>query len=674
MQNLIDFLKNKSYTSIRRYPHICKQIDLLIEKLGKDTNKHLKEKIYILKNNIQDEPKCKICRNIVQYSLRKERYLKYCSATCSNACPEVTKKKIETNIKKYGVDNPQKNKKIKEKSKKTCLQKYGVENPFLLLKDELSKSYEERFGKERTEQIMQKRKQTCLEKYGVEHGTQSQQAIDKRKQTNLEKYGSVAPAGNSHVKNKIQKTNLKKYGVITPLQRKEIKEKNSLPYEQRYGEKHEQIKENRKNAFLEKFGVENPFADEQVKQKIKQTLLQKYGVENIMHLEETSEKSKKTCLEKYGVENFSQTEEMKNKHKQRYYNRLFFLGNFKPLFTKENYGQDPYKIYQWQCSKTGKTFEAWYANGLTPLCPCCHPKEGTNIENFIISFLKKHEIDYQFRNRSILGDGSELDFYIPNKNMAIEVHGLYWHTERKIMERGKNPRLYHLAKLENSEKNNIRLIQIFSDEILNHPRIVENRLKTILGIKKRTIGARECDVKILDAKTKSIFLKKYHIQGDDRSSICLGLFYNNRLVSVMTFAKPRLVMGHKNPPEGSYELLRFCSNFHFSVAGGAGKLLNFFKQNYKWTSIITYADRRWSVGNLYKKLGFNFSHNSSPNYFYTKNYNFREYRYKYNKAVLVKKFPELKEYSERIIMDSLGYERIYDCGHASFNLINSNNV
>ena len=96
MQNLIDFLKNKSYISIRRYPHICKQIDLLIEKLGKDINKHLKEKIYILKNNIQDEPACKICGNPVQYSLRKERYLKYCCSECSNACSEVQEKKVKS--------------------------------------------------------------------------------------------------------------------------------------------------------------------------------------------------------------------------------------------------------------------------------------------------------------------------------------------------------------------------------------------------------------------------------------------------------------------------------------------------------------------------------------------------------------------------------------------------
>jgi len=643
MKNLNEILNTKSYTSIRRYQHICNMIDERIENLGKDKNKTLKEKIYILKNNITKDPVCKICNKTVKYSVTKDRYLKYCSAICSNACPEVRNKKIQTNIEKYGVDNPQKNKEIKEKSKKTCLKKYGVENPLLLLKNNLTKTYEEKFGKERKKQIIEKRKKTCLQKYGVEYGTQSQQAIDKRKKTNLEKYGTIAPAGNTEIKKKIQKTNLKKYGFITPLLGKEIREKNSLPYEQRYLERSEQIKQNRKNSFLKKFGVENPFANDSIKEKIKQTLLEKYGVENI-----------------------SKTEYVKQIHKKRYYDKLFLLNQIKPNFSMQEYGGEKYKIYSWQCTKTEKTFEAYYANGLVPVCPCCHTNEGTNIENFVISFLKKNNIEYQFRNRLILENRSELDFYIPSHHLAIEVHGLYWHTERKIINRGKNPRLYHLEKLENSQKKNIRLIQIFSDEILNHPRIVESRLKTILGIKKRTIGARECEIQIVDYKMKQKFLEKYHLQGNDRSSICLGLFYKKHLVSMMTFAKPRLVMGHKNVPEGSYELLRFCSNFHFSIAGGAGKLLNYFKQNYSWNKIITYADRRWSIGNLYKKLGFEFSHNSNPNYFYTKNYMIREYRYKYNKSFLVKKYPELCEYSERIIMDSLGYERIYDCGHSSF--------
>ena len=35
------------------------------------------------------------------------------------------------------------------------------------------------------------------------------------------------------------------------------------------------------------------------------------------------------------------------------------------------------------------------------------------------------------------------------------------------------------------------------------------------------------------------------------------------------------------------------------------KLLKYFERNYKPKSIITYADRSYSQGNMYKQLGFN---------------------------------------------------------------------
>mgnify|MGYP000079248993 CR=1 FL=1 len=45
-------------------------------------------------------------------------------------------------------------------------------------------------------------------------------------------------------------------------------------------------------------------------------------------------------------------------------------------------------------------------------------------------------------------------------------------------------------------------------------------------------------------------------------------------------------------------------------------VLKHFIKTYQPKEIISYADRRWSTGNLYDVLGFKFSHNSNPNYFY----------------------------------------------------------
>jgi predicted acetyltransferase len=125
-------------------------------------------------------------------------------------------------------------------------------------------------------------------------------------------------------------------------------------------------------------------------------------------------------------------------------------------------------------------------------------------------------------------------------------------------------------------------------------------------------------------------------------------------------------MGNKSITD-KYELLRFCNKLDTNVIGGASKLLNYFIKNYNPKEIISYADRRWSNGNLYEKLGFEFVHNSKPNYWYI-NDNVREYRFKYRKSELVKDGFDSKK-TEKEIMFDRGVLRIYDCGNKKYKLI-----
>ncbi|MBR4316363.1 MAG: hypothetical protein IKP65_05305 [Alphaproteobacteria bacterium] len=127
--------------------------------------------------------------------------------------------------------------------------------------------------------------------------------------------------------------------------------------------------------------------------------------------------------------------------------------------------------------------------------------------------------------------------------------------------------------------------------------IVKDRIKSILDIYDKKIYARKCEIKEIDIQTSNEFLETNHLQGKDNSSIRLGLFYENELISVMTFSKPRFNK-HFN-----YELLRFASKTGYKVVGGASKLLEAFKRQYKG-SIISYADRRYSNGRLYETIGF----------------------------------------------------------------------
>jgi len=158
-------------------------------------------------------------------------------------------------------------------------------------------------------------------------------------------------------------------------------------------------------------------------------------------------------------------------------------------------------------------------------------------------------------------------------------------------------------------------------------------------------------------------LNVYHLQGEDKSVIKLGAFYNEELISVMTFSHGSISRKKLNF-EDLWELSRFCSNSNYHIPGIASKLLTYFKRNFQWYKIFSYADRRWSQGELYYKLGFKLDSVTKPNYSYVKN-NTRIHRFS-----LRKKYNEPKDIPEWVLRQKEGYYRIWDCGHYKFKLTN----
>ena len=159
-------------------------------------------------------------------------------------------------------------------------------------------------------------------------------------------------------------------------------------------------------------------------------------------------------------------------------------------------------------------------------------------------------------------------------------------------------------------------------------------------------------------KIKTKFLNENHIQGTVGGKINYGLYYDDELITIMTFGNGRNVMNGSNY---EWELLRFCNKINHSVIGGASKLLKHFIKENNPTNIISYADIRWSDGNLYNKLGFNYKNSSNPNYYYVVNKK-REHRYKFRKDILVSEGFDSNK-TEKQIMTERGYNRIYDCGN-----------
>lgn len=299
-------------------------------------------------------------------------------------------------------------------------------------------------------------------------------------------------------------------------------------------------------------------------------------------------------------------------------------------------------------------------------CPkCANTITQSKAELAIIDYIESLDMKVETKNRKIL-EGKEIDILIPDKNIGIEVNGNYWHSEKY---KGKK---YHIGKTILAESKGLRLIQIFDDEWNEHEDIVKSKIRHILGIDSnlQRIYARKCTIKEIDVKVKNEFLNNNHIQGADRSDIKLGLYYEDILMSVMTFAKPRISMGSGGQKIAyDYELSRFASNISYIVVGGFSKLFKYFERNYKWGNIISYADRRWSIGNLYEINGWINLHSTTANYWYVnKNTKKRYHRYTFRKQAIKDKFPEIFDpnKTEFEMMDQTEYFRLWDCGNIAY--------
>lgn len=455
--------------------------------------------------------------------------------------------------------------------------------------------------------------------------------------------------------NKRAQTNLKKYGVINAAQTPENRQK-----------------------FREWYA--NPENVKQNLERIKQTNLERYGVENCKSLPEVEQKIIATCLARYGVTNVAQIPSTKAKLRARtaeYKLTGHLLAQGYSRFTKyiqDNYdftvitptseykGASSGELMQFQCNQCGtkKTSKFHYNRGLN--CEICNP--------LVPQFTSKEEqavFDYIQNELGITGTQGnktiiapyELDMVFPDHKIAIEYSGLYWHSE---FSSGKG-RKYHYDKMIKANQAGYRLITIFSDEWISTPDIVKSKLRNIFKKTDKKYYARKLIVNPVNSDESRIFLDLYHLQGNSSAKINLGLYAGDELVALMTFSNGRAALNTQSV-DGEYELVRFVTN-GASVVGGASKLLNHFVKEYQPSKVVSYADLRWSEGNVYSVIGFEKVGPPTIGYWYVDNYQTRMHRYNFTKAQLIKA-GNPSEKTEWEIMQDLGYDRIWDCGHQKY--------
>lgn len=372
--------------------------------------------------------------------------------------------------------------------------------------------------------------------------------------------------------------------------------------------------------------------------------------------EKAKEVRRKTMLKKYGVEYNSQRKEIKkilcrSPLKEEVYNKLMDY----------NWMYEEYVVKKRTSVEMAKYLGIYYGTVIDYL-----RKHNIEISGYINVSACEREVEeyltdlgmsFKSNSKNIIHP-FELDIYLPNYNFAIEIDGLYWHSYG-IKEDSKDINR-HLNKTLMCLKKNINVLHITDWQWNNQNEIVKSLITSRLNLQQK-IGARECVIKKVSSKDSKIFLDNNHLQGNIDAKINIGLYFNDELVSLLVMGVPRNMSLKKNY---EYEVFRFCNKNVFSVIGGFGKLLKYFKNEYKPKSILTYADRMIGEGKLYLQTGFKFLYSTNPGYFWTDGSDIIISRYKARKNNIHKL--NLKNYDEKLgereNMMSNGFRRFWDCG------------
>lgn len=430
-------------------------------------------------------------------------------------------------------------------------------------------------------------------------------------------------------------------------------------------------------------------------EKAQETIRDKYGVDNISQLDSIKQKKKQTMIDNYG--SLDEAYKLKAQKSSTVYKRRYGSAEAKQRIKKakertclERYGETSKMIVEAKRNHPdliSSTEGVWTCACTNPDCTRCSEKtyqtdshtynnrQTIGVEqctklNPISALVSQEElslkhwlegIGVEYTSESDILRPKKLDIYIPSKKLAIEYNGVYWHSD------ACKPKRYHMDKYKACEASGVQLIQIWSDWWLNKPEAVKSVILSKLGIYNKRVGARQCYIKEVSASTASQFENEYHLQGSTPSKYKLGLYYKDELVSLMTFGKARTGMSSKDKKDGEYELIRYCCKSGWQVVGGASKLFKHFIQLVHPTSILSFSSNDISNGSLYKNLGFT-KIGETVGYWYIDRELNRYHRYTFNKYNIAKRgwAPAEGEWTERSVMDNLGFYRIWDSGQSKW--------
>lgn len=406
--------------------------------------------------------------------------------------------------------------------------------------------------------------------------------------------------------------------------------------QQMYGVPHTtylpEVQAKRVQTTRERYGVDNVMHSEEYKEKLRQTMLERYGVESNLQLADTTQKWRDrtfatlcsdhrwaTLLSEYGDSSdmFMTTLPLRRRDFAVSDARvndentvIALLSKYVERFGKIRYPKDVFFQLPFDCS-TG-WLEHFSNAQLVDVPSEFLDGWGSEPEQRVSRFLDTLGVSYLRNHRKLLG-GLEVDFYIPDAHIAIEVNPNTTHNSNAIVDPRRNchnqtkDKQYHYAKYRACAKLGVTLIQLFGYDLdpVVFAIITSPRLKQQLVGPTRKIFARKTTVRQIPTTDAKEFLNAYHSQGYTPAQVKLGMYYGDELVAVATFGTMR--------KSSDTELKRMCFPPGTQIIGGVSKLMSaYFKMHPTVPAVYTYSDNQYGSGNGYASAGATFVKETGP--------------------------------------------------------------
>lgn len=365
---------------------------------------------------------------------------------------------------------------------------------------------------------------------------------------------------------KIESACIKKYGSKSSLGNKDVRAKSKETCMIKYGAENggwaEQAQTKIKNTCQERYGSNSPGAAEQVRNKINETILERFGGTSPFCNLSVRNKAEKTLFERYGVDHVWKDQKLKNLSGaiETITNKNSKIFDFEFLVDEAKVSS-LYKSGGWKAiaKEIGYSTNA-HSPTIKRLKEYGYTLKIRSAPEFEIKeFIESLGFTVMHNSRSIIKP-LELDLYIPEKNLAIEFNGIYWHSSCDV-EESKTQKHKHVRKTDLCRSKGIHLLHIFENEWAAKKEIWKSMIKSNLGVSDRQIIAEKCSIKNIDHIDSNNFFRDNHLEGSIPPTKAVGIYCEDELLMAAAFIEDSLI--------------RVCCKLNTNVIGGLGKIFKF---------------------------------------------------------------------------------------------------